>query len=72
MEGRRNGRSSKWKVVVMGCRRNGSSPKCEVVVMGSRDCLSFMSRHWHNLSFMSRHWHNLSFVMEGRRNGDSS
>ena len=54
---RRNGRSSKWKVAV---------------VMGSRDCLYFMSRHWHNLSFMSRHWHNLSFVMEGRRNGDSS
>ena len=35
MEGRRNGRSSKWKVVVMEGRRNGRSSKWRVV-MGSR------------------------------------
>ena len=52
MEGRRNGRSSKWMVVVMEGRRNGRSSKWKVVVMEGRDCLSFMSRHWRNLSSM--------------------
>ena len=30
----------------MGGRRNGRSSKWKVVVMEGRDCLSFMSRHW--------------------------